>query len=86
MRAHTGNCPRAGRRQRHAYPVCGGWLQRSSTAVQAEHVGANQEAIGYEINDEYLEKCRELAVHAVKCDLRVDKPPWERSEAWCHQR
>ena len=36
------------------------------------------EAIGYEINDEYLEKCRELAVHAVKCDLRVDKPPWEK--------
>jgi SAM-dependent methyltransferase len=33
---------------------------------------------GYEINDLYLAMCKELGVHAVKCDLRVDKPPWEK--------
>src|SRR4249920_893894 len=33
---------------------------------------------GYEINDLYLAMCRDLGVHAVKCDLRVDKPPWEK--------
>lgn len=36
------------------------------------------DAIGYEINDDYLAKCRELGVRAEKCDLRVDKPPWEK--------
>ena len=34
--------------------------------------------MGYEINDAYLAMSRELGVMAVKCDLRVDKPPWEK--------
>jgi hypothetical protein len=33
---------------------------------------------GYEINDFYLAHCKGLGVLAVKCDLRVDKPPWEK--------
>lgn len=32
---------------------------------------------GYEINDEYLERCAELKVHAVKWDLREAHPPWD---------
>ena len=36
------------------------------------------DAIGYEINDDYLAQCRELEVNALKCDLRVDKPPWSK--------
>lgn len=38
----------------------------------------DMEEMGYEINDEYLAQCRELKVTAVKCDLRVNKPPWEK--------
>lgn len=34
--------------------------------------------MGYEINDDYLVKCRKLGVRAEKCDLRVDKPPWDK--------
>jgi len=34
--------------------------------------------MGYEINDVYLAKSRLLGVMAVKCDLRVNKPPWEK--------
>jgi hypothetical protein len=34
--------------------------------------------MGYEINDVYLARSRLLGVMAVKCDLRVDKPPWEK--------
>lgn len=41
-----------------------------------KHFG--MDAFGYEINDHYLEQCRKLGVRAVKCDLRVDKPPWEK--------
>lgn len=33
---------------------------------------------GYEISELYLAMCRELKVNAVKCDLRVDKPPWDK--------
>jgi len=34
--------------------------------------------IGYEINDLYLAMARKLNVLSVKCDLRKDKPPWEK--------
>lgn len=33
-------------------------------------------AVGFEINDEYLAKCRELEVTADKWDLREEQPPW----------
>jgi SAM-dependent methyltransferase len=38
----------------------------------------NLDETGYEINDEYLERCRELGVRAEKCDLRTETPPWEK--------
>jgi hypothetical protein len=37
----------------------------------------NLDATGYEINEEYLERCRELGVNAVRWDLRAEHPPWE---------
>lgn len=33
---------------------------------------------GYEINEVYLAMCRDLEVNAIRCDLRVDKPPWDK--------
>jgi SAM-dependent methyltransferase len=38
----------------------------------------DMDEMGYEIDDRYLAQCRDLEVHAEKCDLRVDTPPWEK--------
>lgn len=34
--------------------------------------------MGYEINEDYLTVSRFLGVHAEKCDLRTDVPPWAK--------
>jgi hypothetical protein len=36
----------------------------------------NLDVTGYEINDEYIARSRELGVKTEKCDLRADNPPW----------
>jgi len=38
----------------------------------------NLDEMGYEINEEYLAKARELGVHAEQCDLRTETPPWAK--------
>jgi hypothetical protein len=63
----------------------GGGLRRLSLAEAGSGIGTklylaknkfNLDEWGYEINEEYLAKARELEVRTVKCDLRTETPPW----------
>jgi len=48
------------------------------TKLYLAKIKYNFRELGYEINDEYLERCRLLGVHAEKWDLREETPPWEK--------
>ena len=37
-------------------------------------------AIGYEINEGYIEQAGDLNVETVKCDLRTEKPAWDDAD------
>lgn len=63
----------------------GSGLRRLSLAEAGSGIGTklylarykfDLDEMGYEISEEYLAKSRELGVHAERCDLREETPPW----------